>query len=111
MGTVPLAGGRRLQLTPSGVDIPRILSWSPDANRIAFEWVYGIQIAKSDGSGTRTLAVNATSPSWCPDGTVIIYKASSPALVMVKPDGTDSTSVVPLKPEFSVVTWSPAPLP
>ena len=108
--TVEQSGIGLLQLTPRGTAIPRMVSWSPSGNKIAFEWVYGIQIASSNGSGVATLAVNASMPSWHPDGSFIAYIASGGILVLKRPDGSDSARVVPLRVSFSAA-WSPISLP
>jgi Tol biopolymer transport system component len=100
----------KIHLTQNGTAIARRLSWSPDGMRLAYEHVYGVGIAHGDGSGDTLIAVNATSPSWCPDGSVIIYHSAAGRLIMVKPDGTDFTQVTELRSDFAMA-WSPVPLP
>ena len=109
LNVIGRAGGNPVQLTPQASTNSRIVSWSPDGQRLTYEHVYGVAVAKSDGSGNSIIAANASSPDWCPDGSEIIYHSVTRGLVRAKPDGTDSAQVLQLDPELTV-TWSPVPL-
>jgi len=105
---IDLNGNGKIKLTPDG-SVGQTISWSPNGSRLVYEQVYGIGVVNADGTGNNLIAINAWSPDWSNDGLNIIYNSTASGLIMVKPDGTDSVQVVPLKPSFNIA-WSPIPL-
>jgi Tol biopolymer transport system component len=90
------------------LDTTRVISWSPDGAKIAFEnfhegggFVFDIWIADSDGTNARNLTqlqgnISAWSPRWSPNGTKIAFDlddGKSAQVYTINPDGTGLTQL------------------
>ena len=86
------------------------ITWSPDAERVAFAAQGNTHVMRADGS-QRHVWTDAEGdedwPSWSPDGRLILVASSTPGpeqLSMIPADGSDPT---PLQQLGSEGAWSP----
>lgn len=89
--------------------------WSPDGRRIAFD-LHGSKIAVVNADGTRfrfIRGISARFPRWSPNGKLIAFigwpNGGSPALMVMKPDGSGRRVIVQRDDlDFNVTpAWSP----
>jgi Tol biopolymer transport system component len=91
------ADGSELHQIGKLVNYGEVVSWSPDADQIAFLGKNGIEVAGVDGSGEKTVAVKGMEPAWAPDGETILFRKPPVELWVVRPDGTDLHRLLKLK--------------
>lgn len=86
------------------------LSWAPDSSSVACETDdEGIAVVQADGSGSHRIlsGVEASAPSWSPDGTTIAYIAPDGVWTM-NPAGGDRRHLTSHPADYlTVPTWSP----
>jgi hypothetical protein len=104
------ADGSGRRLLPTGVSTALWPAWSPDGTQIAFATArvpYGrtrrdtrdpftvvrssVYAVHLDGSHKRLLAIEATAPTWSPDGGTIAYQARCGGIGLVSPSGENLT--------------------
>lgn len=113
--TVGVDGTNLRQVTSSGGG-KASYSWSPDGERMVFRWdPTGIDWNRSDIAivtvadlTVTTLAHEAWSPAWSPQGDWIAYYSASPddyGLYLIRPDGSDNHQILAGDAEYP--TWSP----
>lgn len=90
--------------------------WSPDGSKIAFgegTSPYGIAIMNANGTDRRTVVPRGSAypcPAWSPDGERIAFGTWSDSdITIIRPDGTDSTTVATGLPNYLAryVNWQP----
>jgi eukaryotic-like serine/threonine-protein kinase len=106
LAVMPVVGGTSRRLgdirTNTGLD-GAIAAWSPDKSQIAYAHGSELRVARSDGSGSRTLVTTATRPlfpRWSPDGGRVRYSvaeasAGANGLWEVNADGTNPHQLLP----------------
>lgn len=113
--TVGVDGSDLRRLTTSGGG-KASYSWSPDARQVVYRWdPTGTDWNRSDIAivtvadlMVTTLAHEAWSPAWSPDGDWIAYYRASPdrfGLYVIRPDGSDNHQILAGDAEYP--TWSP----
>jgi Tol biopolymer transport system component len=113
--TVGIDGSNLRRLTTSGGG-KGSFSWSPDGRQIVFRWdPTGTNWNRSDiailtvsGLTVTTLAHEAWSPAWSPQGDWIAYYSAAAegyGLYVIRPDGSDNHQVLAGDAEYPA--WSP----
>ena len=83
--------------------------WSPDGRLIAFAHQVGdrggLAVARSDGSGLKTLRRNAAPLGWSTQGEIAFTLLDWQAIGVIRPDGRGSRRLLPFA--VSGLAWSP----
>jgi TolB protein len=76
---------RQLTRLPKNVGVTSNPAWSPDSQRIALHLGAGLHVIDLDGTHLRSLRTErlyAIEPSWCPDGSSIVFTDGNNLAVM-----------------------------
>ena len=88
-------------------------AWSPDGQRIAFDFLASICVINADGSNVNCLSDLSAyhlHPSWSPDGSRIAFQGvfnNHWDIATMRPDGTDIVQVTNDQFEDEQPDWSP----
>jgi len=83
--------------------------WSPNGRLIAFAHQVGdrgdLAVARSDGSGLKTLRRNAAPLGWSPQGEIAFTVLNWQSIGVIRPDGRGARRLLPFA--VSGLAWSP----
>ncbi len=84
-------------------------TWSPDDSQLAFvtcqQGKTGLYVINTDGKNLKLLAdLDAGSPAWSPDGSLIAFNSGPHSISVINSDGSN---LQPLTTEGSTPAWSP----
>jgi Tol biopolymer transport system component len=85
-------------------------AWSPDGDRIAFEFEGDIYTVDPEGTNRKRLTLAADDPAWSPDGTKIAFsgvRAGRNDIFVMDPDGTDVQRLTNDNLFDEAPAWSP----
>jgi WD40-like Beta Propeller Repeat len=93
----------------SGCPSPGAVAWSPDGRTLAYDCGTGIRLVTADGSHRRKLPtgsihLDASWPSWSPDGTRLAFADVGGGIYTIRLDGTGLRRLVA---DGSAPDWSP----
>ena len=82
-------------------------TWSPDGQRLAYEWLGNLITQNGDGSGDQTISNDGYLPAWSPDGQRIAYQKLDEEIHVIDADGSGDVTLTSNAASDNAPAWSP----
>ncbi len=82
-------------------------TWSPDGQRLAYEWLGNLITQNGDGSGDQTISNEGYLPAWSPDGQRIAYQKLDEEIHVINADGSGDVTLTSNAASDNAPAWSP----